>query len=414
MPSLNEFATRKLAELETRGQRRELVDTGRGMAGRATRDGRDVISFCCNDYLNLSQHPQVKAAAAEALETYGAGTGASRLVTGNNPLFAELEARLARIKGAEAALIFGSGYLANTGIIPSLLGEGDIIFADELSHACIISGARMSRARVVIFRHNDMAHLRSLLAAHRADGANALVVTDGVFSMDGDLAPLPEMTALAEAHDAWLMTDDAHGLGVIGGGRGSSFAFGPQKMNVPLQMGTLSKAVGGYGGYLCADQPVIDLLKSRARTLVYSTGLPPASVAAALAVQQAAPALKNAKGSVVLFSTIAVQQGFPNHAIVASAKGAVEGLGRALAADLAPDIRVNVVAPSLMKTNMAAPIVSSDAMAEGIAKLHPIPRLGEAADAANLAAFLLSPDSPWITGQVMRVDGGRSHLRTRG
>ncbi|WP_428481102.1 8-amino-7-oxononanoate synthase [Pyruvatibacter mobilis] len=283
MPSLNEFASRKLAELETRGQRRELVDTGRGMAGRATRDGRDVISFCCNDYLNLSQHPQVKAAAAEALETYGAGTGASRLVTGNNPLFAELEARLARIKGAEAALIFGSGYLANTGIIPSLLGEGDIIFADELSHACIISGSRMSRARVVIFRHNDMAHLRSLLAAHRADGANALVVTDGVFSMDGDLAPLPEMTALAEAHDAWLMTDDAHGLGVIGGGRGSSFAFGPQKMNVPLQMGTLSKAVGGYGGYLCADQPVIDLLKSRARTLVYSTGLPPASVAAALA-----------------------------------------------------------------------------------------------------------------------------------
>ncbi len=283
MPSLNEFASRKLAELETRGQRRELVDTGRGMAGRATRDGRDVISFCCNDYLNLSQHPQVKAAAAEALETYGAGTGASRLVTGNNPLFAELEARLARIKGAEAALIFGSGYLTNTGIIPSLLGEGDIIFADELSHACIISGARMSRARVVIFRHNDMAHLRSLLAAHRADGANALVVTDGVFSMDGDLAPLPEMTALAEAHDAWLMTDDAHGLGVIGGGRGSSFAFGPQKMNVPLQMGTLSKAVGGYGGYLCADQPVIDLLKSRARTLVYSTGLPPASVAAALA-----------------------------------------------------------------------------------------------------------------------------------
>lgn len=283
MPSLNEFASRKLAELETRGQRRELVDTGRGMAGRATRDGRDVVSFCCNDYLNLSQHPQVKAAAAEALETYGAGTGASRLVTGNNPLFAELEARLARIKGAEAALIFGSGYLANTGIIPSLLGEGDIIFADELSHACIISGARMSRARVVTFRHNDMAHLRSLLAAHRAEGANALVVTDGVFSMDGDLAPLPEMTALAEAHDAWLMTDDAHGLGVIGGGRGSSFAFGPQKMNVPLQMGTLSKAVGGYGGYLCAERPVIDLLKSRARTLVYSTGLPPASVAAALA-----------------------------------------------------------------------------------------------------------------------------------
>jgi NAD(P)-dependent dehydrogenase (short-subunit alcohol dehydrogenase family) len=138
------------------------------------------------------------------------------------------------------------------------------------------------------------------------------------------------------------------------------------------------------------------------------------TVAAALAIQKAAPALKKAKGAIVLFSTIAVEQGFPNHAIVASAKGALEGLGRALAADLAPDVRVNIVAPSLMKTEMAAPIVSSDAMAEGIAKLHPIPRLGEPEDAASLAAFLLSPDSPWITGQVMRVDGGRSHLRTRG
>jgi len=283
MPSLDDFATDKLLELETRGQRRELVDTARSSAGRSRRGSRDVVSFCCNDYLNLSQHPRVKLAASKALEEFGVGSGASRLVTGNHPLFAELEARLAHLKGAEAALVFGSGYLANTGIIPSLVGQGDVIFADELSHACLIAGSRMSGAEVIIFRHNDMSHLEALLRAHRGVARHALIVTDGVFSMDGDLAPLPQMSALADAHDAWLMTDDAHGIGVIGGGRGSTFAFGPEKVNVALQMGTLSKAIGGYGGYLCASRPVIDLLKSRARTLVYSTGLPPASVAAAIA-----------------------------------------------------------------------------------------------------------------------------------
>jgi len=283
MPSLDDFAEAKLSDLAGRGQRRELSDTARGPAGIARRAARDVISFCCNDYLNLSQHPKVKAAAVAAVETFGVGSGASRLVTGNHPLFAELEAHLARLKGAEAALVFGAGYLANTGIIPSLVGSGDAVFADELSHACLMSGARMSGARVHIFAHNDMQHLDELLRSHRASARNALLVTDGVFSMDGDLAPLPQMVALAGTHDVWLMTDDAHGLGVIGGGRGSAHAFGEARLDIPLQMGTLSKAVGGFGGYLCASRPVIDLLKSRARTLVYSTGLPPASVAAAKA-----------------------------------------------------------------------------------------------------------------------------------
>lgn len=283
MPSLDEFASAKLNDLEARGQRRELSDTARGAAGAARRATRDVISFCCNDYLNLSQHPAVKQAAIDATQTFGVGSGASRLVTGNHPLFAQLETRLARLKGTQAALVFGAGYLANTGIIPSLVGSGDVVFADELSHACLMSGARMSGAQVHVFRHNDMAHLETLLSEHRASAHHALLVTDGVFSMDGDLAPLPEMVVLTERYDAWLMTDDAHGLGVIGGGRGSAHAFGDTRLDVPLQMGTLSKAVGGYGGYLCASQPVIDLLKSRARTLVYSTGLPPASVAAAIA-----------------------------------------------------------------------------------------------------------------------------------
>ncbi|MEO0963255.1 MAG: 8-amino-7-oxononanoate synthase [Pseudomonadota bacterium] len=283
MPSLDDFASTKLESLAARGQRRELTDTARKAAGTAVRSNRDVISFCCNDYLNLSQHPAVKKAAQAAVEELGVGSGASRLVTGNHPLFAQLETRLARLKGTDAALVFGAGYLANTGIIPSLVGAGDIVFADELSHACLMSGARMSDAQVHVFRHNDMAHLEDLLQAHRASARNALMVTDGVFSMDGDLAPLPEMAALAGDHDTWLMTDDAHGLGVIGGGHGSTRAFGNVPLDIPLQMGTLSKAVGGYGGYVCASQPVIDLLKSRARTFVYSTGLPPANAAAAIA-----------------------------------------------------------------------------------------------------------------------------------
>ena len=283
MPSLDEFARRKLADLETRGQRRNLVQTARGPGAAARRGGHDLVSFCCNDYLDLSQHPRVKEAAVRALETCGAGAGASRLVTGNHPLLASLEARLAALKGSEAALVFGSGYLANMGIIPALAGPGDLVIADELSHACLMSGASLSRARVETFRHNDTGHLEALLAAHRPAARHCLIVTDGVFSMDGDLAPLPALAALARRHDAWLMTDDAHGLGVIGGGRGSSFAFGPEKVPVDLQMGTLSKAVGGYGGYLAASAAVIDLLKGRARTLVYSTGLPPASAAAALA-----------------------------------------------------------------------------------------------------------------------------------
>lgn len=283
MPSLNDFASTKLENLTARGQRRELTDTARKAAGTAVRGNRDVISFCCNDYLNLSQHPAVKRAAQAAVEEFGVGSGASRLVTGNHPLFAQLETRLARLKGTDAALVFGAGYLANTGIIPSLVGAGDVVFADELSHACLMSGARMSDAQVHVFRHNDMAHLEELLTAHRGSARNALMVTDGVFSMDGDLAPLPQMVTLANDHETWLMTDDAHGLGVIGGGHGSTRAFGDVPLDIPLQMGTLSKAVGGFGGYVCASQPVIDLLKSRARTFVYSTGLPPANAAAAIA-----------------------------------------------------------------------------------------------------------------------------------
>ena len=282
MGSLDRYAAAKLEELQRRHLRRSLSDTVREDGIWVERDRKRLLSFSCNDYLNLTQHPKVKRAAIAALERYGAGSGASRLVTGNHPLYAELEERLAAIKQTEAAVVFGSGYLANSGIIPVLIGRDGLALLDELSHACIYAGAQLSRGKVLSFRHNDVAHARELLAAHRAEHDHALIVTDGVFSMDGDLAPLAELLALAVEHDTWLMSDDAHGLGVVGGGRGSSFVDG-RRVAVPLQMGTLSKAVGAYGGYLCASAQVIELMRNRARTLIYSTGLPPAIVAAAIA-----------------------------------------------------------------------------------------------------------------------------------
>jgi 8-amino-7-oxononanoate synthase len=281
MRSLDVFAWDKLAALEQQRLRRAPVVTER-QGIYAERNGRRLLSFSCNDYLNLTQHPALIAAAVEATKRYGVGAGSSRLVTGNHPLYDELESRLARLKATETACVFGSGYLANTGIIPSLAGPDDLILVDELSHACINAGAKLSGANVHRYRHCDVEHAEALMAAHRANHPRALIVTDGVFSMDGDLAPLRDLSRLAERFDAWLLADDAHGLGVVGGGRGSTFANG-KAVDVPLQMGTLSKAIGGYGGYLCASQAVIDLMRTRARTFIYSTGLPPAVVAAAIA-----------------------------------------------------------------------------------------------------------------------------------
>ena len=280
MTSLDDYAGGKLAELSRSHLRRTLIETVREDALWIERDGRRLLSFSCNDYLNLSQHPAVKQAAIAAIERYGVGSSASRLVTGNHPLYAELEGRLARLKGTQAAVVFGSGYLANSGIIPALIGRGGLVLVDELAHACIWAGAQLSSGTTQVFRHNDVGHVEALLKQERKNYTPVLIVTDGVFSMDGDLAPLAELSAIAKRYGAWLMTDDAHGLGVIGGGRGSAAAAGAA---VPLQMGTLSKAVGGYGGYLCASRAVIDLMHNRARTLIYSTGLPPATLAAAIA-----------------------------------------------------------------------------------------------------------------------------------
>ncbi len=279
-PSLDDVARDKLAALERRQLRRRLVVTARPDATTARQGDRELVSFSCNDYLGLSHHPEVVAASIDATRRLGVGAGSSRLVNGNHPLYVELERKLAALKGTEDAVVFGSGYLTNVGVIPALVSAADLILLDELSHSCLLTGARLSGARVLSFRHNDVAHLDELLRGERAAHRHCLVLTDGVFSMEGDLAPLAPLADLATRHDAWLMIDDAHGVGVVGDGRGSSFACAPP-VAVPLQMGTLSKAVGSYGGYLCTSRSVAELVRNRARSFVYSTGLPPGSVAAA-------------------------------------------------------------------------------------------------------------------------------------
>lgn len=280
--SLDRFAAGKLALGEKRGLRRQLTETVRQTGSRAARDGTDMVSFCCNDYLGLSQHPKIVAAAREAVEKFGVGAGASRLVTGNHPIYAELENKLARLKQTDAACVFGSGYLANLGIPPALLGPGDLIIADELVHASMHAGIRASDARSLFFAHNDMDDCLKKLRTSRASGTHCLIMTEGVFSMDGDRAPLGALCDMADSYDAWLMTDDAHGFGVLGGGRGSAAEAGVAG-RIPLQMGTLSKAVGAYGGFLCASEPVTGLMINRARSLIYETGLPPALIAASVA-----------------------------------------------------------------------------------------------------------------------------------
>jgi len=272
MDSLDAFAADALDRLEAQALRRRLTPTERCGGAQVIRGGRRLISFSCNDYLGLAQDPRVKAAAIAAVQRYGAGAGASRLVTGDYPLVEALEARLAAYKGKAAALVFGSGYLANIAIPAALTKAGDLILVDDLSHACILAGAKLSDATTLRFRHNDLEHLASLLETERPSAHRCLIITERVFSMDGDRAPMAALAGLAQDHDAWLMADDAHGLGVI-----------QDDASAALEMGTLSKALGSYGGYLAASAPVIEFLKSRARSFVYTTALPPASAGAALA-----------------------------------------------------------------------------------------------------------------------------------
>ncbi|HHL39892.1 MAG TPA: 8-amino-7-oxononanoate synthase [Deltaproteobacteria bacterium] len=253
-----------------------------GAQGRSVEiAGRRVLLFCSNDYLGLASHRALKEAAAGALERYGAGAGASRLVSGTMELHARLEERIAAFKGAEAAMLFNSGYHANLGLLQALAGRDDEVFCDRLDHASIFDGVVLSRARLRRYPHRDMEALEAAL--RRSKARRRLIVTDGVFSMDGTIAPLDEIVALAERYDALVIVDDAHATGVIGpGGRGTAELFSVESPRL-VEMGTLGKALGSFGAYAAGPRPLVEYLRNRARSYIYTTALPPAQCAASMA-----------------------------------------------------------------------------------------------------------------------------------
>jgi 8-amino-7-oxononanoate synthase len=271
----------ELEDLAARGLRRALEPIASAQGPVVVAGGRRLVNLCSNDYLGLAADPRLRAAAAAAAEREGAGSGAARLVAGDLPVHGALEARLAAFKGTEAALLFGSGYHANAGVPAALTGRGDAIFSDALNHASIVDGCRLSRAEVVVYRHGDAAQLGDLLARTRA--RRKLVVTDAVFGMDGDAAPLRELADLCDRHGAILYVDEAHSAGVLGPtGAGLAEALGVSA-RVDVHMGTLGKALGAFGAYVAGARRLADLLVSRARTFVFTTALPPPACGAALA-----------------------------------------------------------------------------------------------------------------------------------
>jgi glycine C-acetyltransferase/8-amino-7-oxononanoate synthase len=270
----------RLLDLRERGlhRRLRLVEGAQGPTVRI--DEREVLLLCSNNYLGLADEPRVREAAAQAALDWGAGAGASRLISGNMEPHRYLEVELADFEGFPEALVFGSGYLANTGTIAALAGAGEVVFSDELNHASIIDGCRLARAETRVYRHADLEHLASSLAD--AGGRAALIVSDGVFSMDGDVAPLRELYELARRHGARLLVDEAHATGAIGpGGRGAVREAGLAGEPGVVIVGTLGKALGSYGAYVCADHDTVDFLINAARPFVFSTAPPPAAVAAA-------------------------------------------------------------------------------------------------------------------------------------
>lgn len=271
----------RLEELRASGLHRRLRLIEGAQGPRVQLDGELVLLLCSNNYLGLADHPRVREAAAEAALGWGAGAGGSRLISGNMAPHRRLEERLAAFKGYEAALLFGSGYLANLGVISALAGRDTVVFSDELNHASIVDGCRLARAETFVYRHGDVEHLARGLS--EAGERASLIVTDGVFSMDGDVAPLEDLARLARDHGCRLMVDEAHATGAMGpGGRGSVAAAGLSE-EVDLVVGTLGKALGSYGAYVCASSELSEYLLNTARSFIFSTALPPPVLAAALA-----------------------------------------------------------------------------------------------------------------------------------
>ncbi len=271
-----------LKEIKEKKLLRKLECIESSKDSRIAIDDRTFVNFASNDYLNLSGHPGIVKAASSALKKYGFGSGASRLLSGTYAPHKKLEERIAAFKKTQAALVFNTGYAANTGIIPVIAGKGDVVYSDELNHASIIDGIRLSGADVIIYRHRDSGHLETLLKKDkkRTSAIRRLIITDTVFSMDGDIAPLSDLADLSNKYDIGLMIDDAHGTGVLGKtGRGGLEHFGMKAGNI-IQMGTLSKAAGCYGAFVAGRRDLIEVLINKARSFIYSTSLPPAVVEA--------------------------------------------------------------------------------------------------------------------------------------
>jgi len=270
----------ELEAIDANGLRRTLRSMP-GAGGKFTVAGRDVLNLCSNDYLDLAGNPKVKAAAVDAINRWGCGATASRLMCGHLDLHEQLETALAKLVDAEAALVFGSGFLANVGTINALTSRHDDIFADKLNHASLVDGAASSGAKVHRYRHLDMEHLESMLEKRSGKG-RAMVISDSVFSMDGDIAPLAQLRKLADKYDALLMIDEAHAIGIMGNGGGACLAHDPP-VRPDVLIGTLGKALGSYGGFVACSHSMRDYLINKARSFIYSTALPPASAAAACA-----------------------------------------------------------------------------------------------------------------------------------
>jgi 8-amino-7-oxononanoate synthase len=289
--SLDKSLGAELERLQHAGLRRSLRVIESAHGARVMFAGRRVLMLSSNNYLGLASHPRIREAATAAIKDYGLGAGASRLVAGNLEPLRQLERNLARLKSTEAALVFGSGYLANLGVLTALAGPGDMIFSDELNHASLIDGCRLTKAGLRIYRHCDIEHLEALLKDSNS-ARRRLIVTDSIFSMDGDFAPLRQIVKLARRFEAAIMLDEAHAVGVIGrNGAGLAAEFGLQT-DIDVQMGTLSKALGAYGAYVAGSHVLIEFLINRARSFIYTTGLPPpiaAAANAAIELMQAEP-----------------------------------------------------------------------------------------------------------------------------
>jgi glycine C-acetyltransferase len=277
------YLTDELNDLKKKGTYFRLRILEDEQAAVCTFDSKKVINLASNNYLGLTTHPKLRQAALDAARKYGVGSGAVRTIAGTMTLHMQLEEKIARFKNVEACVVFQSGFAANAGTVSAVLGKDDYIISDELNHASIIDGCRLSRAKILVFRHKDMAHAEEQLASIQDQPGRKLLITDGVFSMDGDIGPLPQLCALAEKYGAIMMVDDAHASGVLGrNGRGTIDHFGMHG-RVDIQVGTLSKAIGALGGYVCGTRDLIEFLYHRARPFLFSTSHPPSVAASCIA-----------------------------------------------------------------------------------------------------------------------------------